>query len=148
MRCCETPASILLGIIFVSMLADTIDVQELNSGRRQEGIFAAALAFSGKATAGVGAVVAGFLLHERAVRLAGSRRSPPIGPAAVIRLGLVAGVLVPFLLIGPLLLGARYEHHSRLARLDPRGTGPAAGGRLNWRSFPRPPGRSRIRPWS
>ena len=41
--------------MFVSMLADTIDVQELITGRRQEGIFAAALAFSGKATAGVGA---------------------------------------------------------------------------------------------
>ena len=27
----------------------------------------------------------------------------------MIRLGLVAGVLVPFLLIGPLLLGARYS---------------------------------------
>ena len=50
----RTWLSTTLGIMFVSMLADTIDVQELMTGRRQEGIFSAALAFSGKATAGVG----------------------------------------------------------------------------------------------
>ena len=55
---------VFLGIMFVSMLADTIDVQELATGRRQEGVFAAALSFSGKATAGLGTVVAGFLLQE------------------------------------------------------------------------------------
>ena len=46
--------------MLASMLADTLDVQELRTGRRQEGIFAAALAFSGKATGGVGALIAGF----------------------------------------------------------------------------------------
>jgi Na+/melibiose symporter-like transporter len=104
----RTFLSILLGIIFVSMLADTIDVQELKTGRRQEGIFAAALAFSGKATAGIGAVIAGFLL-DRAVRWPAHADPRSLDPAAVTRLGLVAGVLIPLLLIGPLLLGARYR---------------------------------------
>ena len=98
----------LLGIIFVSMLADTIDVQELLSGRRQEGIFSAALAFSGKATAGVGAVIAGFLLQQVVhwpLRVDPHRLDPQV----VTRLGLVAGVLVPLLLAAPLALGWQYR---------------------------------------
>ena len=90
----------LLGIMFVSMLADTIDVQELITGRRQEGIFSAALAFSGKATAGVGAVIAGFLLQQ--VIHWPTRADPPrLDPPVITRLGLVAGVLVPLLLVFP-----------------------------------------------
>ena len=96
----------LLGIMFVSMLADTIDVQELITGRRQEGVFSAALAFSGKATAGVGAVIAGFLLQQ-VVRWPADVHH--VDPPAVIRLGMVAGVLLPLLLVIPLLLGWRYR---------------------------------------
>ena len=98
----------LLGIMFVSMLADTIDQQELASGKRQEGVFAAALSFSGKATAGVGALVAGFLL-EQVVRW--PARAGPLGfdPHLVVRLGWVAGVLVPLLLVIPLLFGSGYR---------------------------------------
>jgi Na+/melibiose symporter-like transporter len=102
----RTFLSTLLGIVFVSMLADTIDVQELATGRRQEGVFAAALSFSGKATAGVGAVVAGFLLEQVVRWPAGARL---IEAHAVTRLGLVAGVLVPLLLAFPLWLGTRYR---------------------------------------
>jgi glycoside/pentoside/hexuronide:cation symporter, GPH family len=107
----------VLGIMFVSMLADTIDVQELNTGRRQEGIFAAALAFSGKATAGVGAIIAGFLLQQ-VVRWPAHANPHTIDPAAVTRLGLMAGVLVPLLLVIPFTLGTRYsitrESHQRI----------------------------------
>jgi GPH family glycoside/pentoside/hexuronide:cation symporter len=98
----------LLGIMFVSMLADTIDVQELSTGRRQEGVFAAALAFSGKATAGVGAVIAGFLLQQ-VVHWPLKVDPRHIDPQVVTRLGLVAGVLVPLLLVIPFLLGSRYS---------------------------------------
>ena len=106
----------LLGIMFVSMLADTIDVQELVTGRRQEGVFAAALAFSGKATAGAGAVIAGFLLQS--VVHWPLRVDPRhLDPHVVTRLGLVAGILVPLLFVIPLGLGARYsitrEKHQR-----------------------------------
>jgi GPH family glycoside/pentoside/hexuronide:cation symporter len=98
----------VLGIMFVSMLADTIDVQELATGRRQEGVFAAALSFSGKATAGVGAVVAGFLLRQ-AVHWPARINPRALDPHIVTRLGLVAGVLVPMLLLIPLALGAQYR---------------------------------------
>lgn len=120
----RTFLSTLLGIIFVSMLADTIDVQELNTGRRQEGIFAAALSFSGKATAGVGAIVAGFLLQE-AVRWPVAANPHSVGAQIVTRLGLVGGVLVPVLLIVPFWLGTRYRitresHQLTRAELDRR----------------------------
>lgn len=97
----------VLGIMFVSMLADTIDVQELATGQRQEGVFAAALAFSGKATAGVGAIIAGFLLRQ-AVHWPTRADPHSLDPHMVTRLGLVAGILVPLLLVLPLMLGARY----------------------------------------
>jgi Na+/melibiose symporter-like transporter len=90
------------------MLADTIDVQELNTGRRQEGIFSAALAFSGKATAGVGAIIAGFML-DYLVHWPVHADPRTIDPAIVTRLGLVAGVIVPLLLIIPFMLGTRYS---------------------------------------
>jgi Na+/melibiose symporter-like transporter len=90
------------------MLADTIDLQELRTGRRQEGVFAAALAFSGKATAGVGAVIAGFLLQQ-VVRWPQQVDLRHIDPQIITRLGLVAGVLLPLLLAIPLALGSRYS---------------------------------------
>ena len=104
----RTYLSAVLGIMFVSMLADTIDIQELATGQRQEGVFAAALAFSGKATAGIGAIIAGFLLQQ-VVHWPALARPHGVDPHIVTRLGLVAGVLVPLLLIIPLSLGSRYR---------------------------------------
>jgi glycoside/pentoside/hexuronide:cation symporter, GPH family len=114
----------LLGIMFVSMLADTIDLQELRTAKRQEGVFAAALAFSGKATAGVGALVAGFLL-EQAIHWPARADAHDLGPSLVARLGWVAGVLVPLLLVIPLLFGSSYRitrqsHALTRAELDRR----------------------------
>ena len=45
-----------------SMMADVCDEHEYNTGRRQEGAFFAAVAFSAKATSGFGTVIAGFVL--------------------------------------------------------------------------------------
>ncbi len=98
----------VLGIMFVSMIADTLDVQELATGKRQEGVFAAALSFSGKATAGLGAMMAGLLL-QHVVMWPAKAHPGAVDPHIVTRLGLVAGVLVPTLLIIPLILGSRYN---------------------------------------
>jgi Na+/melibiose symporter-like transporter len=116
--------STLLGIMFASMLADTLDLQELRTGRRQEGIFAAALAFSGKATGGVGALIAGFLL-ESVIRWPEKVDARHLDPALVVRLGVMGGVVVPLLYIGPLLLGFAYrvtrKSHAKVrAELDTR----------------------------
>ncbi len=120
----------LLGIMFVSMLADTIDLQELATGKRQEGVFAAALAFSGKATAGVGALVAGFLLQQ-VVHWPTRATLHGLDPHRVDRLGWVAGVLVPLLLVIPLLFGSAYRitresHALTRAELDRRRTAASA----------------------
>jgi Na+/melibiose symporter-like transporter len=41
------------------MMADVVDAHELRFGRRQEGVFFAALSFSGKAASGLGGAIAG-----------------------------------------------------------------------------------------
>jgi glycoside/pentoside/hexuronide:cation symporter, GPH family len=120
---------VFLGIMFVSMLADTIDVQELATGRRQEGVFAAALSFSGKATAGLGTVLAGFLLQE-VVHWPAHVDPSRVDPHMLTRLGLVQGVLVPLLLIIPFALGTRLRvtraRHARIREeLDRRRAGAA-----------------------
>ena len=115
---------VFLGIMFVSMLADTIDVQELATGRRQEGLFAAALSFSGKATAGLGTVVAGFLLQE-VVHWPAHVDPRAVDQPMVTQLGLVAGVLVPVLYAIPFGFGfflriTRKSHERTLEELARR----------------------------
>lgn len=115
---------VFLGIMFVSMVADSIDVQELATGRRQEGLFAAALSFSGKATAGLGTVVAGFLLQE-VVHWPAHVDPSSVDQAMVTNLGLVAGVLVPVLYAIPFGFGfflrtTRESHKRTLAELEQR----------------------------
>ena len=124
--------SVFLGIMFVSMIADTIDVQELATGRRQEGLFAAALSFSGKATAGVGTVIAGFLLQE-VVRWPAHVDPRSVDAATVTHLGLIAGVLVPILFAIPFCFGlflrtTRESHQRTLEELGRRrATHPTTG---------------------
>jgi glycoside/pentoside/hexuronide:cation symporter, GPH family len=97
----------IVSMMFISMLADTLDIQELRTGRRQEGVFSAALTFSGKATAGVGAIIAGFLL-EHMLQWPAHAAGRHLTPDLVRRLGVVAGMVAPALLIAPLLLMTRY----------------------------------------
>ena len=49
-------------ILLVSMITDLVDENELATGKRQEGMFGAAIAFSAKATSGLGTVIAGVML--------------------------------------------------------------------------------------
>jgi glycoside/pentoside/hexuronide:cation symporter, GPH family len=120
----RTGLGVFLGIMFVSMIADTIDVQELATGSRQEGLFAAALSFSGKATAGLGTVVAGFLLQE-VVRWPARVDPRATDPHMVTTLGLVAGVLVPLFYAVPFSMGfilntTRESHKRTLEELERR----------------------------
>ena len=50
------------GIMFGSMMADLMDEQELATGRRQEGVFSAAISLSAKTTSSLGLIIGGFLL--------------------------------------------------------------------------------------
>jgi glycoside/pentoside/hexuronide:cation symporter, GPH family len=98
----------MTGIIGVSMIADTLDEQELTTGRRQEGVFSAALSFSGKATSGVGVFVGGLVL-QYLLQLPTGSRPATIDPALVLRLGVVAGIIIPLLNLFPFLIVRRYH---------------------------------------
>ncbi|MEM7017969.1 MAG: MFS transporter, partial [Pseudomonadota bacterium] len=50
-------------VAYGSMMADVCDEHEHQTGRRQEGAFFAAVAFSAKATSGFGVVIAGWILQ-------------------------------------------------------------------------------------
>ena len=98
----------VLGIMFASMLADTLDLQELRTARRQEGVFAAALSFSNKTTTGVGTVMAGLIL-QYAVRWPAHAVPGAVDPALIVRLGVVVGIMIPMLLFIPISLGKFYR---------------------------------------
>ena len=75
-----------------SMMADIADEHELQSGRRQEGIFFGALSFSGKGASGIGNLVGGVALDLIAFPPAAV---PGAVPAEILqRLGMTYGPLV------------------------------------------------------
>lgn len=104
-------------IMFVSMVADTLDVQELNTGRRQEGVFNSAIAFSAKATTGVGMLIAGALLD--AVVLF-PRGGVGIDVGVITRLGIIDGFVVPLFNVVWMVLALRYgitrDRHDEVRR--------------------------------
>lgn len=53
---------IVANILFSSMIADVVEDEELKTGRRQEGVFFAAIAFANKATTGLGIFAAGLIV--------------------------------------------------------------------------------------
>jgi Na+/melibiose symporter-like transporter len=114
----------VLGIMFASMIADTLDVQELKTGLRQEGLFSAAQAFAGKATAGLGTLLSGYLL-QYVVRWPIHADPHHPDPSALFRLGLYGGILVPCFFVFVLMLGTFYRitresHAETIAALELR----------------------------
>jgi Na+/melibiose symporter-like transporter len=82
-------------VSFGSMMADVADEHELESGRRQEGIFFGAVAFSGKASTGLGNIVAGVGLDViRWPRGAAIQSAADVPPETLVELGLLYGPIV------------------------------------------------------
>jgi len=106
-------------VMFVSMVADTLDVQELETGRRQEGVFNSAITFSAKATSGLGLLFAGALLDT----VIDFPRGTTEGVAAdvVFRLGVVDGFVVPLANVVWMALALRFritrEQHAQVRRV-------------------------------
>jgi glycoside/pentoside/hexuronide:cation symporter, GPH family len=98
----------MIGIIGASMIADTLDEQELDTGRRQEGVFSSALSFSGKATSGIGVLVGGLILQFGLGFPAGVRPAS-LDADLVLRLGITAGIVIPLLNLVPILIVRRYD---------------------------------------
>lgn len=100
-----------LGMVsFSSMLADVVDEQELKTGRRQEGVFFAAVSFAGKATSGLGGLVAGVGLDMinwpkgDAIQTAAD-----VDPEIIARLGLLFGPGVALFGLAAVWLYTRYR---------------------------------------
>ena len=132
-------ANILIGIAFIqgvgisfgtvtvgSMIANILDEQELKTGRRQEGMFFAALSFSAKATSGLGGLVAGVGLdlinwpRGEAIKTAAD-----VDPEIITRLGMLFGPLVAVFGIIGIWLYTRYsldrnKHAAIMAELKVR----------------------------
>ena len=111
-------------IMFISMIADALDAQELNTGRRQEGVFSAALSFSAKATSGIGILLGGVLL-DYVVAFPRGVSPDAVDPGIVRLLGWIAGIALPLLYLFPFSLISRYkitrEMHAEIRKqLDAR----------------------------
>jgi GPH family glycoside/pentoside/hexuronide:cation symporter len=78
-----------------SMMADVCDEHEHNTGRRQEGAFFAAVAFSAKATSGFGAVIAGWALEFIDWPVgADIRTAADVPPETLLNMGLFYGPMI------------------------------------------------------
>jgi Na+/melibiose symporter-like transporter len=123
--------SVVSGIIFASMVADLVDDQELRTGHRQEGMFNAALSFSGKAVSGLGTLLGGLIISLIDFP---AHVAPADAPAESIRqLGIVVGVVMPLLHLLPFFLITRYritraKHAEIKAALEARRRQESQGG--------------------
>ena len=110
--------AVVQGIISASVLADILDDHELRTGMRQEGMFYAAISFSGKAVSSIGIVMGGLIIS--AIQFP-TNMAPGVVPQDLIfKLGLVVGVAVPLLYLFPISLIHRYritrEVHGEIQR--------------------------------
>lgn len=109
-----------LTIIFTSMLADTMDRNELDTGQRQEAVYSSALTFSLKATSGLGGLVAGLVLE--AIAFPTGSETGEIGAQTLTRLGSTVAIVIVFFWFFALLAFRRYsltrdEHTSILEQI-------------------------------
>lgn len=98
---------IIVVVMFISMTADTMDAQELITGKRQEGVFSAAIAFSNKLISGFGVLAAGLIL-DRFVHFPEHAKPGMVAPDVILRLGF-AVVDVALLYLVPFYLTTRYR---------------------------------------
>jgi GPH family glycoside/pentoside/hexuronide:cation symporter len=116
-------AVISVSITVASMIADVVDEGELATGKRQEGMFTAAIAFSAKATSGLGGLFAGIALDLIAFPKGADPGTVP--PGKVFNLGLAVGPGLMFFYFVTLAFIARYRitrerHGEILAELEHR----------------------------
>ena len=94
----------ILNISVMSALADIADEHELNTGRRQEGIFYSARTFFAKVTNGIGHLVAGVAL-DFYIHLPPGAKPGQVPEDVLFRLGVVDG---PFAMIFGLIAAVIY----------------------------------------
>jgi Na+/melibiose symporter-like transporter len=110
-------------IIFDSMLSDTIDEHELNTGRREEGLFFAARSFAMKACFGFGAFFAGVALDIIKFPKGASPVDVPVD--ALTNLAVLAGPVSMVLMLMTIVIAWRYpldeaKHSEILKEIEAR----------------------------
>ena len=116
-------AVIIIGIVMSSMIADVIDESELVTGKRQEGMFSSAIAFTSKATSGIGGLIAGIALDLIAFPTQAAPGEVP--DDKLMLLGLAVGPCMFVLYLLTLVFMRRYRitrarHSEILVELDRR----------------------------
>lgn len=111
---------IIANILFSSMIADVVEDEELKSGRRQEGVFFAAIAFAAKSTTGLGIFASGLIIS--AIKFPTGAAPGTIDPEIIANLGRVyiPTQLVLYGVATALLTGygiSRASHAETLRRL-------------------------------
>lgn len=114
---------VTIGIVVGSMIADLVDESELATHKRQEGMFASTIAFTGKATSGLGGLLAGLALD--AIAFPRQVEAASVPPEKVYALGLAVGPGLMLLYLATLFFLSRYEltrarHLEILAELETR----------------------------
>ena len=117
-----------ISIIIASMITDVVDENELETGKRQEGLIISAVTFTQKAASGIGGLVAGIALDV----IAFPRGADPgaVADDKVFSLGLAVGPgLLGFYLLLLFFLTrytiTRAKHQATLDRLAERAAGAA-----------------------
>ena len=120
-------AVVSIGMLASSMIADTVDESELRTGKRQEGLFASAIAFTTKATSGIGSLAAGIALDliDFPRDIQGASEIPP---EKIEMLGLAVGPGMLVLYLFTLIILSRYKitrarHREIVAELEARAAG-------------------------
>jgi Na+/melibiose symporter-like transporter len=109
---------VAIGVTVGSMLADVVDEGELETGKRQEGMFTATISFAAKGTSGLGGLVAGIALDAIAFPRGADPGSVPA--EKVDALGFAVGPGLVLLYVVMLMFLARYqitrERHAEILR--------------------------------
>jgi len=117
---------IVIGIVIASMIADTMDLGELMTGKRQEGMYSSAIAFTVKAVSGVGGFLAGLALDlVDFPRNAMEGVTPDVPAEKIFALGAAVAPVLLALHLCSLIFLARYRitresHAETLAELERR----------------------------
>ena len=117
-------------IIGPSLIADVLDQQELQTGKRQEGVFFSASGFAYKAISGLGVLIGGLIIDW--LQLPKGVNPALIDPQIIRNLGIVAGICLPSLMLLPVFAYGfwyditREKHAEIRAALDKRNAEEAA----------------------
>jgi Na+/melibiose symporter-like transporter len=110
-------------ILLDSMLSDSIDEHELDSGKREEGLFFAARSFATKASYGLGSFCAGIGLDL--IRFPRSASPETIPADAVMNLAILSGPVMFLLFAATVVISNRYpltaeKHREIMEEIDSR----------------------------